>query len=216
MEKIFITGIGTNVGKTIVAAIVTEALKADYWKPVQSGDLDNSDTSKVKQLVSNKTSVFHDETFKLNQPLSPHASAKIDGIKINLNDFQLPTCSKTYLVIEGAGGLMVPINHQGDLIIDLINHLKTSVILVSQNYLGSINHTLLSIEELKRRKINILGIIFNGDRTPETEDFIENYSKAPILLRINQESAFTQELIKNYAQKFLEAFKHFYAEQHTI
>lgn len=184
-KRFFITGIGTNVGKTVVSALLTEAWKCDYWKPIQSGDLMNSDTMKVKSLVSNSTSVFHEERYKLNEPLSPHASAKIDKTKISISDFQLPKTNNN-LIVEGAGGLMVPINHDGDLIIDLIAHLNIPVILVSQNYLGSINHTLLSIKELEHRKIPLEGIVFNGDRNIETESIIEKISKKKTLFNIPQ------------------------------
>lgn len=145
MKTIFIAGNGTDIGKTIISAIITEHLEADYWNPVQSGERENTDTMKVIRMVSNSKTVFHTERFKLIQPLSPHASAEIDGIQIQLEDFKLPITSN-HLVIEGAGGLMVPLNNK-ILIADLITHFASSVILVSRNYLGSINHTLLTVQE---------------------------------------------------------------------
>ena len=159
-SAIFITGIGTEIGKTIVSAALVEKLKADYWKPVQSGDLNNSDTNKVRNLITNKTSNFHPETYALTQPFSPHKSAAIDGISIDKNKFSIPVTGNK-LIIEGAGGLMVPLN-TNFLIIDLIKQLNVEVILVSRNYLGSINHTLLSVDALKQRNIPVKGIIFNG------------------------------------------------------
>lgn len=179
MKTIFITGNGTDIGKTIISAIVTEHLEADYWKPIQSGELDNTDTMKVKCLVSNNKTIFHTERFKLIQPLSPHASAEIDGVKIQLEDFKLPITNNN-LVIEGAGGLMVPLNNK-TLIADLITHFASSVILVSRNYLGSINHTLLTVQELHRRNIPIIGIVFNGEHTPQTENFILQYTTSPVI-----------------------------------
>ncbi len=193
------TGIGTNVGKTFVSAILAEHLKADYWKPIQSGDLKNSDTMKVRSLISNSTSFFHNERFQLTQPLSPHAAAKQDGLTINLSDFILPE-TKNQLIIEGAGGLLVPLNDQ-NLMIDLIKYLESSVVIVSQIYLGSINHTLLTIESLKRKNIPIIGIVFNGEYTPETEHFIEKYSHLPILFRTDVESTINQRTILKYSQK---------------
>jgi dethiobiotin synthetase len=169
-KPLFITGIGTGIGKTIVSAILVEKLKADYWKPIQSGDLDNSDTDKVKNLVSNSISKFHSETYRLTQPFSPHKSADLDGIEISLDKFIIPETDNT-LIIEGAGGLMVPLNDK-DLMIDLIKKLNVEVILVIRHYLGSINHSLLSIEALKARGIKIKGIIYNG--LPDT------YSEAAI------------------------------------
>ncbi len=199
MKRIFITGNGTDVGKTIVSAIITEHLKADYWKPVQSGELDNTDTIKVKRLVSNSKTVFHQERFKLLQPLSPHASAEIDGVEIKLEDFNLPI-TNNHLVIEGAGGLMVPLNNNV-LIADLIAYFEASVILVSRNYLGSINHTLLTVQELQRRGIPILGIVFNGEHTPQTESFILQYTQLPLLFRVNMEAVIDKQTILKYSEQ---------------
>jgi dethiobiotin synthetase len=199
MKRIFITGIGTNIGKTVVSAIVTEYLNADYWKPIQSGDLMDSDTMKVKTLISNNKSVFHPEKYRLSQPLSPHAAAKRDGVAIKLEDFILPE-TENHLVIEGVGGLMVPLNNEM-LIADLIQHLDVSVLLVSQNYLGSINHTLLTIQELKRRNITIIGIVINGESTPETEAFVMQYSNLPIIFRVENESSIDQNTVLKYAEK---------------
>lgn len=182
MRPLFVTGIGTDVGKTIVSAILVEKLKADYWKPIQSGDLDHSDTLKVKHLISNPGSVFHPEAYRLTQPFSPHKSADIDGITIDLNKIQIPQ-TENVLIVEGAGGLMVPLNKQ-HFIIDLIQHLEADVVLVSRNYLGSINHTLLSIEVLKQRKIPVKGIIFNGDTDEYSETAIINSTGLPVLGRV--------------------------------
>jgi len=173
-ERYFITGIGTGIGKTLVSAILTEKLKADYWKPVQSGDLDQSDSLTVKNLISNAQTQIHPETYRLNHPLSPHLSAKMDGVEIELAKFQLPETSNS-LIVEGAGGLMVPLNKE-ELILDLIIKLGLEVIIVSQNYLGSINHTLLTINTLKQQQIPIKGIIFNGEANIESETYILNYS----------------------------------------
>ncbi|MGB4774408.1 MAG: dethiobiotin synthase [Daejeonella sp.] len=180
-KPIFITGIGTGVGKTIISAIMVEKLKADYWKPVQAGDLENTDTDVVKSLVSNKTSKFHPEAYRLTQPFSPHKSADLDGIEIRLDHINLPI-TNNQLIIEGAGGLMVPLNSQ-DMMINLIQKFDAEVIVVVKHYLGSINHTLLTLEVLKSRNIDIKGVIFNGDTDIYSERIIEN--KANILGRIN-------------------------------
>lgn len=195
----FVTGIGTEVGKTMVSAILTEKLKADYWKPIQSGDLDCTDTMQVRNLVTNTTTVFHPERYCLSQPLSPHAAAEMDGATIKLKEFVLPE-TKNHLIIEGAGGLLVPLNTQ-HFIADLISSLRATVVLVSRNYLGSINHTLLTVEELKRRNIPILGIVFNGERTPQTEAIIQHYSQLPILFRVQEEKKVNKETILKYAKK---------------
>jgi dethiobiotin synthetase len=178
-KTLFITGIGTGIGKTIVSAVLTEKLKSDYWKPIQSGDLDDSDTLKVKGLVSNPTSVFHTEAYRLTQPYSPHKSAAIDGITIDLNKIIAPKTNNN-LLIEGAGGLMVPLNDDY-LMIDLIKQLDVEVVLVSQNYLGSINHTLLSVAILKQYDIKIAGIIFNGKTDENSESYILNYTGLKLL-----------------------------------
>ncbi len=181
-KPLFVTGIGTGIGKTIVSAILVEKLKADYWKPIQSGDLDNSDTDKVRRLVSNPTSKFHPECYRLTQPFSPHKSAALDGIEICLENFTIPA-TENQLVIEGAGGLMVPLNNQ-DLMIDLIDHLNAEVILIIQHYLGSINHSLLSLEVLKIRNIPVEGIIFNGQSDKYSEDIILKHYPIKVIARI--------------------------------
>jgi dethiobiotin synthetase len=201
MKKIFVTGIGTDVGKTIVAAVLTEALDADYWKPIQAGDLLNSDTLKVKELISNSTTKFFPETYRLTQPMSPHAAADIDGVTIDLEAFQLPNTTNN-LIVEGAGGLMVPLNGE-ELIIDLIKQLNLETILVVNNYLGSINHTLLSIQVLKQKSINVIGIIFNGETNPESEKYILKYSGIPCLGRIKKHQKISKEIVLSYKETFI-------------
>ena len=205
MEKLFITGIGTDIGKTIVSSIVVEALNADYWKPIQSGDLHLTDTMKVQSFVSNNTSVFHSEVYKFQNPLSPRAAAEIEQIRIDLEQIKLPQTNNR-LIIEGARGLMVPLNDQ-HFIIDLIQKTDAEVILVSRNYLGSINHTLLTYELLKQRNIKIKGLIFNGNENMATENSIVNYTKLPVLLNINEEQLFTKEIVAAYAKSFLKNYK---------
>lgn len=199
MKRYFVTGIGTGVGKTVVSAILTEKLQADYWKPIQSGDLHQTDTDTVKSLISNSKTIFHPEAYRLNQPQSPHASAAIDGVEIRCSNIVIPGTDND-LIIEGAGGLMVPLNDK-ELMIDLIQHLHTEVILVSQNYLGSINHTLLSIEALQRRNISVAGIIFNGESTPATEEYILEYSGINCIGRIDQSARIDKAYILSMAEK---------------
>jgi len=198
-QTYFITGISTEVGKTIVSAIVTQALQADYWKPVQAGELQHSDSHTVQQLVSNPNTKFHAPAFNLETPMSPHAAAKIDGVSLSLKKIQRPK-TQNNLVIEGAGGLLVPLNDT-QTITDLIHPLD-KVIVVSRHYLGSINHTLLTIEALKSRGIPIFGIIFNGEKHPSTETIIAKMSGISILGRIDQEPYFDQNVVKQYAQDF--------------
>jgi dethiobiotin synthetase len=199
--KLFITGIGTDVGKTITSAIVTQALEADYWKPIQAGDLDNSDSHKIKSQISNSKSQIFENIYKLNTPASPHLAAAIDGITIDLKQIKVPS-TDNHLVIEGAGGLLVPLN-DNDTIIDLIKP-DYKIILVSRHYLGSINHTLLSFEALKSRNLKVAGIIFSGDENKATEEIILNKTKAKFIGRIDNEPYFDQNVIQYYADLFRE------------
>ena len=199
--KLFVTGISTDVGKTIASAILVEALEADYWKPIQAGDLDNSDSHKIKSLVSNNQTKIHPNSCKLQTPASPHLAAERDGIMIDLKHIKEPK-TKNHLVIEGAGGIFVPLN-SNDCVIDLIQT-DYKVIVVSRHYLGSINHTLLTIEALKNRKINIAGIIFSGDENKSTEAIIVNKTGVKCIGRIEQEPFFDQTVIQEYADLFRE------------
>lgn len=198
-QTYIVAGIGTEIGKTVISAILTKALKADYWKPIQSGDLDQGDAYWIQQWVKHPELTIWPSTFRLTQPLSPHTAAEIDGVSISLHQFQKPASSKN-LVIELAGGLMVPINdHETNL--DLIKQLDAPVILVSKNYLGSINHTLLSFEILQKRGIPVLGIIFNGPENPSGEKFILNYTQLPLLLRVHEEQKIDENVINHYAEQ---------------
>ena len=199
--KLFITGIGTDVGKTIASAIVTQALEADYWKPIQAGDLDNSDSHKVKSKISNPKSKIFENSYKLNTPASPHFAAAIDGITIDLKQIKEPATTN-HLVIEGAGGILVPLNNQ-DCIIDLIQK-DYKVLLVSRHYLGSINHTLLTFEALKNRNIPLAGIIFSGDENKASEEIILAKTKAKFIGRIEEEPYFNANVIQQYADDFRE------------
>lgn len=196
MRKIFVTGIGTDVGKTIASAIITEALQADYWKPIQAGLYPLTDKEKVKSLISNKTSVFHPESYLLKEPMSPHAAAEMEGVTIDLNTIIVPATKNT-LIIEGAGGIMVPINNHS-FVLDLIEKLNAEVVLVVQNYLGCINHSLLTINALKQKGIKITGLIFNGAPHPSSHEIILTYSQLPCIVRIEKESNVDQKMILKY------------------
>lgn len=197
-DTYFVVGISTEVGKTIVSAILTEAFQADYWKPIQSGDLENSDTDKVKRLISSTHTVFHPNSYGLHTPASPHLSAQLDGVRIELSKIVRPETNNT-LVIEAAGGLYVPLNEK-DMMLDLI-HPTDKVILVSRHYLGSINHTLLTYETLKNIGLNIHSIVFSGTPTPSTEEVILRHTNLPVLLHIDEEPYFDKQIILKYATK---------------
>ncbi len=201
MRKIFITGIGTGIGKTIVSAIVTEALHADYWKPIQTGSDEGKDSDMVRKLISNSKTKIHPEAFCLSKPASPFAAAEEEGIKIEVKNISIPK-TDNILVIEGAGGLMVPIN-ENVLMIDMIEQWNTEVILVSQHYLGSINHTMLSCMALAERNIKVLGIVYNGEDNLMAEKSISSLYNFPVIGRIKPEKEFTSEKTSEYAKRFL-------------
>lgn len=172
MRKILVTGIGTEIGKTVVSTILLRALHGEYWKPVQAGELEFTDTDKVRQWTRDLY-IYHEEIFKLKSPMSPHIAAEIDGIAIKSTDFKFPTHEKQ-LIIEGAGGIMVPINFDKDYLVPSLAPNIDCIVLVSANYLGSINHTLLSINELRKLEKPIF-IIFNGKEVPSTEMAIQSH-----------------------------------------
>ena len=196
---LIIAGIGTEVGKTVASAVLVEALQADYWKPVQSGYPPDSDTNTVRNLVSNSRSRFHAETYLLREPLSPHAAAAAEGITLDPVQLMVPQTTNS-LVIELAGGLMVPLNDTY-LNIDFVAKTGLPVVLVTRNYLGSINHTLLSVEALQRRNIPIMGLIINGPIVPATESVLLSYTDLPCLLRIQDEPELTKDVVKKWADQ---------------
>lgn len=196
-QKIIVAGIDTDTGKTVASAILCKALNADYWKPVQAGDLENTDSHKIKRWSQN--TIIHPEAYRLTQPMSPHAAAAIDQLEIDEDKLQIPE-TENNLIIELAGGLMVPMR-EDYLNVDWVVSTGLPVILVSNYYLGSINHTLLSLYALKSRNIPLLGIIFNGEKNPSTFDVIMNRSGAKCLLEINREEEINKEVVAQYAKQ---------------
>jgi len=180
--NLFVTGIGTNVGKTIMSAVLTEALQADYWKPIQSGTIEGRDAETVKSLISNNVTVIHPEAYSLKEPLSPHFAAKLEGVEIELNQIHLPK-TNNQLLIEGAGGLMVPINDQ-HYVIDIAKQFNCDIVLVASNYLGCINHALLSIDYILRHNLKLSMLILNGEFEPEVETVITNYAKISTIIKV--------------------------------
>ncbi|GAA4165874.1 dethiobiotin synthase [Chryseobacterium ginsenosidimutans] len=193
--QLFVTGIGTEVGKTVCSAILTKYFNADYWKPIQSGDLHFSDSMKIKDWLGEHV-VCHPETYRLQLAASPHQSAAEEGILININDFTLPE-TQNNLIIEGAGGLMVPLS-DSEFMFDLIENLNIPVVLVVRNYLGCINHSLLSIMALNQRKINLKFLILNGNFPSETERVIcKNIQPETEIIRIPDIENITKENIES-------------------
>lgn len=195
----FVTAIGTDSGKTLVSAILTEALSADYWKPVQAGL--PADTDTVKDLVANGHSTFHQEAFRLNTPASPHAAARIDGVEVTVDEIGMVQ-TENDLVIEGAGGVMVPLNDT-ELIIDIARKPDIEIILVANLYLGSINHTLLTVDYLKKNGFKVKGIIFNGEANEESERIIELHSGYKVLLRLPKLGMINKNIIQYWADELM-------------
>lgn len=197
-KQFIIAGIGTEIGKTVCSAIVTKALQAAYWKPIQAGNLTDGDAYWIQKWVP-ETKIFP-SAYALNHPLSPHTAAELDGVSIEIGAFSLPDTAQN-LVVELAGGIMVPLNDK-QTNLDLIKYVGLPVILVSKNYLGSINHTLMTYEILKSHHIPIAGIIFNGQTNSSGEAFISKHTRLPVLLRVNEEKEINSCIIAHYAQSF--------------
>lgn len=200
-KQIFITGIGTSVGKTVASAIVCQSLGADYWKPIQAGDLDHGDKHEVASLISDQRCFIHPNQFALNSPMSPHAAAEIDQVQITAEAIKRPKTTN-HLVIEGAGGLLVPIN-QTETIMDLLKP-DDHVIVVSRHYLGSINHSLMTIKLLQQAQFRI-SVIFNGNHNPATENVIKNMTDVDIIGRIDELEHIDKNTVNQYAEAFFEA-----------
>ena len=178
-EKFFVTGTDTGIGKTIVSTMLMSALDATYWKPIQAGLDDETDTEFVQRVSEADDSRIIPERYRLETPMSPHGAADIDGLSISLNDFELPQFKTKHLIVEGAGGLIVPINWK-DTVLDMIEQMKLPVLLVARSSLGTLNHTLLSIEALRSRNIDVFGIILNGEEHHHNKKTIEHFSNVPV------------------------------------
>lgn len=179
---IALTGIHTDIGKTVCAAVLARALQCDYWKPIQAGSLDHTDSDTVRRLSD--TTRIHPEAYRLQWAASPHTAARAEQVTIALTDLNAPATQQP-LLIETAGGVCSPINDQ-DVVADLLAHYHWPTVLVTQHYLGSISHTVSAIDALKARGIRILGLIVNGDAHAESEQFITQYSHLPILAHITR------------------------------
>lgn len=182
-SQIFVTGTGTDIGKTVVSAMLVAGLAAHYWKPVQSGIEGMTDTEWVKAKTGLPKNHFHSERYRFRFPLSPHAAAQKDGVRIDLTSFTLPPTGGNPLIVEGAGGLLVPLNER-ELMIDLMEKLALPVLLVAQSGLGTINHTLLSLEALRQRRLTVLGVVMNGPLNPENRQAIETFGRVRVLAQI--------------------------------
>jgi len=196
-KRLFISGIGTDVGKTLVSAILTEALQADYWKPVQSGNEQSEDARTVASLISNTRTRIHPEAYSFKAPLSPHFAAELEGAEIDLAKIVLPSTGN-HLLIEGAGGLLVPLNRT-HYAIDLAKALDAAVVLVVRNYLGCINHSLLSMAYLKHQGYHVAGLVLNGEFEPQVRAAITADASFPVLAAIPDLPVVSKETVKQVA-----------------
>ena len=200
MRNIIVAGTGTDVGKTVVSAILLQMFEADYWKPVSCGPNEDRDSIKIKQLVDIPNFCCHPEAYHFFSPESPHHAAAIESIEPLSSKLKLPSSSRT-IIIESAGGILVPLNNK-ELLSDVFCNWDCDWVLVSRNQLGSINHTLLSYETLVRRKVNIIGVVFNGVQNSYTEKFITDYTGLSVLGRVDEESNMNNEVIMRYSEKW--------------
>lgn len=201
MQHVVVTGIGTGIGKTVVSAVLCEAFQADYWKPVQAGDLHCLDSDFVKNHTSN-TRIIR-SSHLLNHPFSPHEAARLDGITLGEIDFELPEFSNQ-TIVEGAGGIMVPLNEEGLCFIDLFQFWELPVYVVTRHYLGSINHTLLTLNALMMREIPIAGLIVNGNRNDASERVYRTLFPQVSLTYIPELTEINPESIQKAAQEWIE------------
>ena len=193
MKHLFVTGTDTGIGKTITSAWICKHWQADYWKPVQSGLEGGSDSEWIARLSAGNV---HPETYRLTQPLSPHQAADLDGVKIQLSDFVLPQAER--LIIEGAGGCMVPLNWR-DTMLDLMKHLNSCALLVARSGLGTINHTCLSLQTLKAAGVPVLGVVMVGETNPANREAIEHFGEVPVLAELPIFKALSPNALEDFA-----------------
>lgn len=201
-DSVFVSGIGTGVGKTLVSAILCAGLEACYWKPIQAGIDPQTDTETVQELSGLDSSFFLKEFKVLQTPISPHAAAELEGIQIQLNDLKLPSPATKPIVIEGAGGVLVPINYEA-VYADLLKIWKIPVVVVVQHYLGSINHTLLTLESLANRGIPVKGIVLNGKENLPSERVIASYTGIKIIGKVPYNDTPNPQWIKDAFTKYI-------------
>ena len=201
--RIVVTGTDTEIGKTVFAAGLADLLGANYWKPIQSGLDGETDSEIVARLGGLSSDRIWPERYRLNTSVSPHQSAAIDGVHIDAKELVVPDTSGRPLVIEGAGGLMVPLDPSA-LYIDVFARWRIPVVLCARTSLGTINHSLLSIEALRLRDIGLLGIAFIGDSHPESERAICEIGRVKRLGRLPRLSPLTRSTLR---EAFAAAFK---------
>lgn len=191
MRGAFITGTDTDIGKTLVSAWLAHFWKADYWKPVQTGAVEGTDFATIAKLVPD--AVIHPPAYVFQAPLSPHEAARRERARIDLSALVPPKTTRP-LVVEGAGGVMVPLNEVA-LTVDFMERLGLPAIVVARSGLGTINHTLMTLDVLRRRSIPILGVIMNGQKNPANRQAIEHFGGVPVLAELQPLFAVTASVI---------------------
>lgn len=200
LRRFFVTGTNTGIGKTLVSAMLMLGLKSHYWKPIQSGIVEGSDTDWIRKITELPEENFFKERYLLNEPLSPHAAALIDGVEIELSEITAPGPADQSLIIEGAGGVMVPINNE-HMMLDVMKKLALPAILVCRSGLGTINHSLLTINCLQQAGVSIAGVIMNGPLNASNRAAIEHYGQVSVIAEI-------EPIEKISRQSLLEIFEH--------
>jgi dethiobiotin synthetase len=202
-RRIVVAGTDTEIGKTVFAAGLADLLGADYWKPVQAGLEGETDSQVVARLGGLSDDRILPEIYRLQTPASPHHAAAIDGVSIAVDSLDVPDTGGRALVIEGSGGLLVPLN-RSTLYIDVFARWHIPVVLCARTALGTINHSLLSIEALRHRKLEILGIAFIGESNPESERVICEIGRVRRLGRLPRLSPLNRNTLRT---AFEAAFK---------
>lgn len=207
MKGIFVTGTDTGIGKTIVSAALMNSFREKenvcYWKPIQTGTEEDNDTETVRKLANCSGEEIYDKGFRLEKPLSPHLSARLANVEITIQktlSFVENQSENKFWIVEGAGGILVPLN-ENELMIDLIKALNLPVIIVSRSGLGTINHTLLTIEVLRNRGLEIRGVIMNGEPNLENKKAIEHYGKVSVLAEMPKFEKLDRDTLKNWSSK---------------
>jgi len=200
MFKVFVAGSGTDVGKTVASAILTTLLGGDYWKPIQCGEEMEGDTAIMQRLIDKEKHTVHPAAYSFKAALSPHHAARLENRTIQFDNIIIPKTEKP-LVIEGVGGVFVPLTVDV-LSLDLFSLWNCRCVVVSKHYLGSINHTLLTLDGLKRFGMDVVGIIFNGEPNPDSEEAICEISKVPMIGRLFPEPKICPETIQKYVKQW--------------
>ncbi|MCW5959155.1 MAG: dethiobiotin synthase [Pyrinomonadaceae bacterium] len=207
MRGIFVTGTDTGIGKTVLSAALAFGLRDSenvvYWKPVQTGIEEDNDTETVRNLALCSDDEIHETGIRLEKPLSPHLSARLAGRRISIGEIlKMKIDDSRFWIVEGAGGVLVPLN-ENELIIDLIKCLDIPVLIASRSNLGTINHTVLTIESLRGRGIDVKGVVMIGEFNAENRSAIEHYGKTDVLAEMPKFERLDSDEFRNWSRENL-------------